>query len=399
MTTRPVIRVGIVCDLVEEGWPSMDLVADNLLAGLRDRFAPHVHAEPLRPAMRRRATRLPLVGRRPAAFTIDRFSNRLIDYPMWLRAKREGFDLFHLVDHSYAHLVHQLPAGRTIVTCHDLDTFRSVITPDAEPRAWPFRLMTRHILSGFRRAARVTCDSRATMTHLLSLDLVPADRVRLVPNGVSRLFSAAPDATADREAERLLGPTSPERFEILHVGSTVGRKRIDLLLRTTAGLRTAWPGVRLVRVGGPLTANQVRLARDLGVADAICELPPLEPAVLAACYRRAILVLLPSDREGFGLPVLEALACGAPVLASDLPALREVGGDAAGYCPPGVSDAWIAAARSIITARRAATADEERQRRGAAVRQAGRFSWEQYTQEMVRIYRELAIAAHAGGVP
>ena len=62
-------------------------------------------------------------------------------------------------------------------------------------------------------------------------------------------------------------------------------------------------------------------------------LPFLDRATLAAVYRRSALVLLPSEREGFGLPVLEALACGTPVVASDIDALREVGGDAVRYCP------------------------------------------------------------------
>ena len=64
-------------------------------------------------------------------------------------------------------------------------------------------------------------------------------------------------------------------------------------------------------------------------------MPLLDRDELADLYRRAALVLLPSDREGFGLPVVEAMACGTPVVASDIPALREIGGDAAAYCAPG----------------------------------------------------------------
>ena len=395
MTGRALVRVGVVCDLAEERWPSMDLVADRLLASLRDGPTSHVRAGQVRPAMRRRATRLPWIGRHPAAFTVDRFSNRLIDYPLYLRAERDRFDLFHLVDHSYAHLVHRLPAARTIVTCHDLDTFRSVLEPVAERRGWPFRAMTRHILSGFCRAARITCDSRATMNQLLATGLVPADRVRLVPNGVGPVFSATPDPAGDREAERLAGAVSPECFDILHVGSTIDRKRLDLVLCTFAGLRATWPGARLVRVGGPLTPEQAGLARDLGIADAIRELPHVEPAVLAALYRRAMLVVLPSDREGFGLTVLEALACGAPVLASDLPVLREVGGDAALYCPPGRTDAWTAAAHALVAARRATSEAADLRRREIATRQAGRFGWDRYARQMVEIYDELAGSAGA----
>ena len=74
-----------------------------------------------------------------------------------------------------------------------------------------------------------------------------------------------------------------------------------------------------MRVGGPFTAAQQAQVRELGLGDAIVVLPLLDRSTLAAVYRRCALVLMPSEREGFGLPVLEALACGTPVVASDSP--------------------------------------------------------------------------------
>ncbi len=89
------------------------------------------------------------------------------------------------------------------------------------------------------------------------------------------------------------------------------------------------------------------------MADAIATLPssprdPADRATLAAVYRRAALAFQPSDAEGFGLPVAEALACGTPVLASDIPVLREVGGAAASYAPVGDADAWSEAALALL---------------------------------------------------
>ncbi len=75
--------------------------------------------------------------------------NRLWDYPRTRRRdRRPTTTSFHVVDHSYAQLVHRVPAGRAVVTCHDLDTFRSVLEPELEPRSAPFRAMARHILTG-----------------------------------------------------------------------------------------------------------------------------------------------------------------------------------------------------------------------------------------------------------
>ena len=105
----------------------MDLVAEMLLLNLRTPEARLVDATELRPRMTRRLTRLPLVGRTATADTADRILNRVWDYPRWLRSRVGDFDLFHIIDHSYAHLATRLPAGRSLVSCHDLDAFRGVL--------------------------------------------------------------------------------------------------------------------------------------------------------------------------------------------------------------------------------------------------------------------------------
>ena len=155
-----------------------------------------VEAVRLQAPFRRRATAVPLAGRARAAFTLDRFTNRLLDYPRWLRETRDNIDVFHVVDHSYAHLVLELPPERTVVTCHDVDTFRSVLHPSVERRSAAFRAMTRRILDGFRRAARVTCDSVATRDAILAHGLADGDRLAVVPNGVHPDFSPLPDEQA-----------------------------------------------------------------------------------------------------------------------------------------------------------------------------------------------------------
>ena len=95
------------------------------------------------------------LGRGRTGFNIDRVLNRLWDYPQHVGAINDSTDVFHVIDHSYSQLVHRLPPGRTVVTCHDLDTFRSVLRPADERRPWLFSAMTRHALAGLRRATRV----------------------------------------------------------------------------------------------------------------------------------------------------------------------------------------------------------------------------------------------------
>jgi glycosyltransferase involved in cell wall biosynthesis len=110
--------------------------------------------------------------------------------------------------------------------------------------------------------------------------------------------------------------------------------------------------------------------------------------VLAAVYRRASVLLQPSEREGFGLPIVEALACGTPVVASDLPALREVGGQAVVYCSVGDIDSWIASVTQLLNERKL-DLQQWSERRAAGITQAAKFSWTLYTERMVELYRSV----------
>jgi glycosyltransferase involved in cell wall biosynthesis len=385
------LKVAIVANMAEEGWPSMDLVADMLVEHLQSEHRGRIEPTLIRPAMRTRVSRLPLVGRIPAAFTFDRFCNRLWDYPRVTQAAAGSFDLFHIVDHSYSQLVHTLPAERTLVTCHDLDTFRSILEPELEPRSALFRVMTRRIFSGLCMAGHIACDTQATRDALVTKAGVDASRTSVVLNGPHPSCSPEAEPAADVEAARLLGPAG-RATEVLHVGSTIARKRIDVLLQVIAAVRRRRPDLRLVRVGGPFTAEQRALVRELGIEDAIVVLPFLDRSTLAAVYRRTALVLLPSEREGFGLPVLEALACGTPIIASDIEALREVGGTAVEYCAPEDLEAWTAAVLRRLTERRDDPAGWTR-RRKAGISRAASFSWSRYTADIVLLYERLAAGA------
>lgn len=366
----------------------MDLVADMLVAHLSSEHSGEMQAAMIRPTMPARARRVAVKGLKDLTYTADRITARLWDYPRIAAEAAPRFDVFHIVDHSYAHLVHRLPTERTLVTCHDVDAFRSIFEPDAERRSPLFRAMTRRILKGLRKAGHVTCDTAATRDAIVSKGAVDPARTSVVHNGPHQSCTPEPEPAADVEASRMLGARG-RYIDLLHVGSTIDRKRIDVLLEVFARIRRATPGVRLVRVGGHFSAEQRRLCRDLDVGDSVIVLPFLDRSTLAAVYRRAAVVLMPSDREGFGLPVLEALACGTAVVASDIPPLREVGGEAVMYCAPGDVDAWVTTVGALLAEQRS-NPERWRQRSEAGVARAASFSWSRYTTEMVALYRQLA---------
>jgi glycosyltransferase involved in cell wall biosynthesis len=370
----------------------MDLVGEMLCAELAARHCDAFEVTCVRPAFVRRLSRAGGARGRfgSAGFNADRALNRFFDYPRALRRLHGSFDIFHIIDHSYAHLAHELDGSRTIVTCHDLDAFRCLLGAGAERRTLPLRMMARRSLAGMRKAARVCCDSVATHDALVANAMVSPERLVVIPNGVHPACSPRPDESADAAVARLLGPPDSAVIEVLHVGSTIGRKRIDVLLRILAAARAQLPNLRLVKAGGDLTADQQRLARALDLAEeSIVTMPFLEPAVLAALYRRSALVLLPSESEGFGLPLIEAMACATPAIASDIPVLREVGADAAVYCAVADVPAWSTALCAMLRER---SGDPARwaARRAAATLRAARFSWTAYADRCAALYREIA---------
>jgi len=396
MTSMKRPRIAVVADLAEERWHSMDLVAEILMLGLQSPSGRIIDATQIRPAMVRRLTRVPGLGRLSHAASADRIINRVWDYRRALSAQADDFDLFHIVDHSYAHLVTVLPRDRSLVMCHDVDAFAGVL-PGTEGQSMVGRFLGERLLAGLVVARKIVCGSHATRDALLASGVFDASRLAVVPYGLHPSCTPRSDRRAEEVAFTYLGPPDPTCPEILHVGSTVPRKRIDVLLDVVAALRPRYPSLRLIRVGGEFTREQSRRVARLGLARQITVLPYLERRVLAAVYRRAAVVLQPSDREGFGLPVAEAMACGTPVVASDLTPLREVGGTIASYCPVADVKAWTETVAGLLDERQA-DGTAWAARRAAAVADARRFDALEHARKMLEVYRELLPGLSEGNV-
>jgi glycosyltransferase involved in cell wall biosynthesis len=364
-------KIAWLADYREEGWFSMDRVADAL-SQEKASWNPDWQTAVWRPSYQR----YPLfhVGGRWGR-NLERFANRYFHFPRWLRAQKTQADVFHILDHSYAHLAHELPPQKTIVTCHDTDAFRSLRLEEAEVRPWWFRKMSRRVLTGLQRATLIICDSAATQEALRTEHGFPSDRLRVIPLGVEPVFFA--------EAATWEKPRSD--IGLLHVGSTIPRKRIELLLEIFAGIRRHYPQATLTRVGGDFTQAQRERAQALGVLEAIVVQPTLSNEVLAQFYARATLTLLPSAREGFGFPILESLAGGTRVLASDLPVLRELDGPGVGYVAGDDPEVWIGALLKTLGEPRPTR--EERMGFQAWARQ---FTWLECAKKLQLVYDEIA---------
>jgi glycosyltransferase involved in cell wall biosynthesis len=370
------ISLGLIPDYAEENWPSMALCAEMLHKHLK--AIPSIQVTNLCPPFRKRFLNVPIVQRKGAAFNADRLLNRFWDYPKHLRSLSNRFDFYHLCDHSYSQLVHDLPQERTGVYCHDLDTFRCILEPKKDPRPGWFRRMMRKTIDGFRKARIVFHTTQIIRKEILRFDLIPEDRLVHAPNGVSEEFN--PSRT-DLDREPL--PDWREKRFLLHVGSCIPRKRIDLLLQIFREVHRQHPNLLLVQIGGEWTSEQRQLIDQLGIENALFQKRGISREMIAALYRRAELVLLPSEAEGFGLPLIEGLACGSVVVASDIPVLREVGGSAAIYCAVGDIDHWSNIILSLLNNLQSAPSIVIR------LEQAKLYTWEQQAKTIAETYQRI----------
>jgi glycosyltransferase involved in cell wall biosynthesis len=377
---RP-ISLAVIHDMPEEGWSSMDQMG-RLIATRVPMHSGQIRATVIRHHLVRIASRMLLGSRRREALFADRVLNRMVLYPRRIRREVNGrYSLYHIVDHSYAQLVHELPAASTVVTCHDVDTFRCLASPAEEVRSRPFRAMTQRILSGLRRAACVVCGSEATKNDLVRLGLAPEDRLRVVLNGIDPDFLPDPSPLACEWAARHLARGADPALDLLHVGDDIPRKRIDRLLRIVDAVRASGQSVRLVRVGSPMTRTHKRLAAHLNVP--VVELPYLDRDVLRAVYARCAVVLMPSDREGFGLPVIEAFAAGRPAVISDIPSLREVSGGLARWVAPDDIRGWVAAITNALKPQDVEVGEYARRAHAATL------TWDTHALGLLPVYDEV----------
>ncbi|MEH1847912.1 MAG: glycosyltransferase family 1 protein [Nostoc sp.] len=375
------MRLAIICDYPEENWHSMDLCAQMLLKHLHAEHTAPIQAIQVCPKFNWRCQKIPRLGKKHFAYNADRLINRFGDYPYYLHKRVKDFDFYHIADHSYAHLAHILPPERTGIYCHDIDAFRSLLEPMKEPRAGWYKAMSRRILRGLQSCAVVFYSTAEVKRQIEHYQLVESSRLVYTPLGIASEFSITPEkvSIADEEILKQIGETP----FLLHVGSCIPRKRIDILLQVFAQLQAIHPQLQLVKVSGEWTPIQHQQIAQLNIKNSITHLQNLQRTTIAALYRRASAVLLTSEAEGFGLPVIEALACGVIAVVSDIPVLREVGQEAAIYCPTTDVSAWVKTVEQLLLNPTSAPDINLR------LNQANKYSWSAHAQIIAQSYLKL----------
>ncbi|HXH13643.1 MAG TPA: glycosyltransferase family 1 protein [Alphaproteobacteria bacterium] len=362
------LRVTLFRDLPSEGWRSMEVYADQLVAALRSlgcEVSTYAPAAP-RPS-----------GRANVPTT---YFWRTLVYP--LAARRRQGEVNHIIDHSYGHLVNRLDWRRTVVTCHDI---APLVRPD-RPSGFGLSLrLWRYAYRGMLRAGHIIAASEHTRRDLLRCCPYPPSRVTVVHHGVDHQSFYPRSEVEQAIARSTYG--LPDGRVILHVGHCGQRKNLETLLQAFAALDRRRLAATLVQCGGQFTPAQRGLIARLQIGPWVRQIPFVAAQHLPALYSLAHALILPSWYEGFGLPALEAMACGTPVVAANTSALPEVVADAGLLVDP-ADTAGLANAIQRLLVDSSLRADL----RARGIARAKHFSWERCARETLAVYAEVQSA-------
>jgi glycosyltransferase involved in cell wall biosynthesis len=318
-----------------------------------------------------------LIGGEPELLTVNAQPYRLAEQSLLpLSLRRADLDLIHFPHYNLP----LIKPVHFVVTVHDLFPFQfPEIHSGRLPRAVNQMLMRNAV----RRAERIITPSAATALAVKQNFPASADRVLSIPEAADDRFQATRNPEGEAAWQMRLRIRPPYVF---YLGQWKAYKNLPMLLDAFKMVRETHPNAQLVIAGDDPRHPEVRQLAA-GLPEGSVVLPGRLPeSAVPDLYRGAAVVVLPSKAEGFGLPVIEAMACGVPVICSDLPVLRELADGVATFCDPNDPAAFARAITQILDA---PTTTRARQ---LGIERAQRFTWERSARQTVQAY-ESALGA------
>lgn len=316
------------------------------------------------------------------------YIDKFVLFPRQLRATlRSAPAVVHICDHSNAMYAQHVRGIPVVVTCHDFLAIRGGLGEATDtPASATGRFLQRWIVAGLQRATALASVSQATADDakrfVKQVDERPA--VNVIPLGLSYPFRQLPHAEAEQRACQIPHLELDHPF-VLHVGSNLRRKNREAILRIFSRCAATWPG-QLVFAGEPLNDALSAQARELGISERIVQVREPSNEQLEALYNLAGAFLFPSRFEGFGWPIIEAQACGCPVLCSSVPPMGEIAGSGALVREPADEEGFAHDLVQLLH-------PEAREYWSAKAREnAQRFTTARMISDYVTLYRSLAPA-------
>jgi glycosyltransferase involved in cell wall biosynthesis len=364
--------------------PSMDVYTDGIISGLRC-VRPNWEIVDLRPHSVDRKSR-------SLFLRVKKYYERFWRFPQ--QVQQQVADIFHIIDPSEAHITYWLKKKNkpVVVTCHDLVNFYCQDNLQGSVEL-PFvsRAMWLHAVKGMKYAARIVAVSSATAKDTTQImDIEPA-RISVVPNAVEAAFQPLPKEQA--ESFRQKYGISLQTVCLLNVGSNHPRKNLSTILKVIETLQQRGLSIHLWKVGADFTDEQKTFIQTQGLENHISYLGKPDKSILVQIYNAADMLIAPSLHEGFGITLLEAMACGIPVITSKVSAMPEVVGDAGVLVDP---KDYQAIADAVCSLHKNPDSYQELVNKGLA--RAKLFTWEKAAEQIAEIYEKLHTIKEFKGV-
>jgi glycosyltransferase involved in cell wall biosynthesis len=302
--------------------------------------------------------------------------------PVWWPQRYGRFDQADVFHSPHNMMPRGVPCA-TVVTVHDV---MAVERPELHLQGFERLLKSTYypqaVWRALRAATRIIAPTRAAADRICALEPAAAARVEVIHEAADACFRPASDLDGVRcRVAELTGSPAPY---LLVVGANSATKRhADAVAAFAAGVPPPWRLVLLQRQGAQ--QRLVRLSHRLGVADRVVWIPRVTRDDVVALMQGAGVLVQPSVYEGFGLPVIEAMACGCPVVASDIPVFEEVTGGAAVLVAARQTERLAAALRMVVE-----SPGRRGEMREAGLARAGQFSWDRCATETLAVYRDAA---------
>lgn len=323
----------------------------------------------------------------------------LTNYPLW--ATYSEADIYHVTEQTLASLLlFRRPSGKVVVTVHDIFPFMVRNDPQlGSPYGGSEHVYYRLPVAGLKRANHLIAVSEYTKQSVVKHLGIAPEKISVVYHGIDHeRFRSLTVPAAIREKYRL----PPGRRYLIYVGSEDPRKNLVALIGALAKVRSELPNVELIKVGRAHFDRERRrlidLANRLGVRTEIHFLEDVPEDHLPLLYNLAEVCVIPSLYEGFGFPVLEAMACGTPVVYADAGSLPEIAGNAGVRVFPCDVNTLTNTLFALLTCKQ-----KQLLLRSAGQNQAARFTWATTIQGTAAVYEKLLHvnsegAAIAGGI-
>jgi len=353
---------------------SMEVYADNLKTNLRRLNQNGIKIEEFRPSMSHFARRLPEF----ANFRMR--MNRYIGFP--IQARRTRGVLNHILDHGYAHLLQVLDPKRTVLTVHDLipilGGLGKIRGVDLGHRRWLSEWTARY----YRKARRIIASSENTKNDLVKYCGCNPELIKVIYLGINSTFRPVPDQKKT-ECRIALGLPQENVKLVLITGQQVYKNQVTSVVVMELLQRKYGGSIQLVRLGRSSSEWDLAIARS-SFQNQVNYLADLPPDKMPQLYNAVDCLLFPSWYEGFGLPPVEAMASGTPVVTSCVASLPEVVGEAGLMVPPDNVVGLAEAVEALL---------EDEGLRQAQIRKGldhvKKFAWEKNAAMTMEIYREI----------